>query len=154
MFMVFDLMFIGELDVFWISNQVSKGFMLQCKLYLLELIERCYDFFVIMNMIIIFVGDYDIIVKGKEEEFEKYCVDIFLGYYLEVIISDCKVSKGSIMVLFNMIVLELKWNVMVVKVWDDVVKGMIFDFNGEIIIILLCMQIDGQVFFKELVVML
>lgn len=92
-----------------------------------------------MNMMIIFVGDYDIIVKGKEEEFEKYCVDIFLGYYLEVIISDCKVSKGSIMVLFNMIVLELKWNVMVVKVWDDVVKGMIFDFNGEIIIILLCM---------------
>ena len=149
MFMASDLMSTGELDASWISNQASKGFTPQRKLHLLESTERCHDPLVTMNMMITFAGDYDTIVKGKEEEFEKHCVDTLSGYYPEAIISDCKVSKGSIMASFNMTVPESKRNATVAKVWDDVVKGMTLDFNGETITTLPRMQIDGQVFFKE-----
>lgn len=65
--------------------------------------------------------------------------------YFDVIVIDCIVRKGSIVVLFNMIVFELKWEVMVDKLWEDVKEGLKFEFNGEMLIILLIMKVDGEI---------
>ena len=151
MFLASDVVSLGELDSAWVRTQAINGFKAQRKVQFSESTETCKSPLVTMNMKIIFDGEYDKIVKGKEKDFEAYCLSKLTTYYPDATITGCKVSKGSIVVAFNMTVPESKRNATVAKVWDDVINGMTLDFNGETITTLPRMLVDGKEFSTETV---
>lgn len=151
MFLASDVVSLGELDSAWVRTQASNGFKPQRKVQFSESTKTCNNPLVTMNLKIIFDGEYDKIVKGKEKDFEAYCLSKLTTYYPDATITGCKVSKGSIVVSFNMTVTESERNATVAKVWDDVIKGMTLDFNGETITSLPRMLVDGEEFSKETV---
>ena len=148
MFLASILVSTGTVDTAWAKRQASEGFTPQRKLQFSESTTRCNDPLVTVNVEITFEGDYDTIVKGKEEQFEARCITTLSEYYPETTITDCKVRKGSIVASFNMTLPGSKQNTTLSKLWEDVKKGMTLDFNGATIKTLPSMQVDGKDYSK------
>lgn len=148
MFSASNLVSTGAVDSTWAKRQASEGFVPQRKLQFPESTARCNDPFVTVNVEITFEGDYDTIVKGKEEQFEKGCVTTLSEYYPETTITNCKVRKGSIVASFNMTLPGSKQNTTLAKLWEDVSKGMTLNFNGATMTTLPRMQVDGKDYTK------
>lgn len=126
----------------WVKNQ--PGFTPQRKLQLSESTTTCNDPLVTFSVEITFEGDYDEVVKGKEQQFQSYCESKLSEMYPDATISNCRVRKGSIVASFNMTVPESKREDTVDKLWEDVKEGIKFEFNEATMTTLSIMKVDGD----------
>lgn len=126
----------------WVKNQPS--FTPQRKLQISESTATCNDPLVTLPVEITFQGDYDEVVKGREQQFQSQCESKLSELYPEATITDCRVRKGSIVASFNMTVPESKREATVDKLWEDVKEGLKFEFNGETLTTLAVMKVDGE----------
>lgn len=126
----------------WVNNQPS--FTPQRKLQFAESTTTCNDPLVTFPVEITFEGDYDEVVKGKEQEFQSHCESKLSQMYPDATITNCRVRKGSIIASFNMTVPESKRGETVDKLWEDVKDGLKLEFNGATLTTLPIMNVDGE----------
>lgn len=126
----------------WVKNQPS--FTPQRKLQISESTATCNDPLVTFPVEITFQGDYDELVKGREEQFQSQCEIKLTEMYPDATVTDCIARKGSIVASFNMTVPESKREATVDKLWEDVKEGLKFEFNGETLTTLPIMKVDGE----------
>ena len=126
----------------WVKNQPS--FTPQRQLHISESTATCNDPLVTFPVEITFQGDYDELVKGREQQFQSQCEIKLSEMYPDATVSDCIARKGSIVASFNMTVPESKREAVVDKLWEDVKEGLKFEFNGETLTTLPIMKVDGE----------
>ena len=126
----------------WVKNQPS--FTPQRKLQFSESTTTCNDPSVTFPVEITFEGDYDEVVKGKEQEFQSQCESKLSEMYPDATVTNCRVRKGSIVASFNMTVPKSKREETVNKLWEDVKEGLKFEFNGATLTTLPIMKVDGD----------
>ena len=126
----------------WVKNQPS--FTPQRKLQIFESTATCSDPLVSFPVEITFQGNYDELVKGREEQFQSQCEIKLTEMYPDATVSDCIARKGSIVASFNMTVPESKRQATVDKLWEDVKEGLKLEFNGETLTTLPIMKVDGE----------
>lgn len=138
---------VSNLDaITWTKNQAS--FTPQRTLQLSESTATCNenddDPLVTIPVEFTFEGDYDQVIKGKEEQFQSYCENQLSKIYPDATFSDCRVRKGSIIATFNMTLRQSKKQAMVDNLWDDVKEGLKFEFNGATLTTRPIMRVDGE----------
>ncbi|KAL9957254.1 hypothetical protein ACROYT_G038868 [Oculina patagonica] len=126
----------------WVKNQPS--FTPQRKLQFAESTTTCNDPLVTFPVEITFEGDYDSVVKGKEQEFQSHCESKLSELYPDATITNCRVRKGSIIASFNMSVPASKSNETVDKLWEDVKEGLKLEFDGATLTTLPIMKVGSE----------
>ena len=126
----------------WVKNQPS--FTPQRTLHISESTATCKDPLVTFPVEITFQGDFDELVKGREQQFQIQCEIKLSAMYPDATIRDCIVRKGSIVASFNMIVLGSKREATVDKLWEDVKEGLKLEFNGVTLTTLPIMKVDRE----------
>ena len=131
----------------WVKNQVS--FTPQRKVQISESTATCNDKnndpLITETIVITFEGDYDEVVKGKEQQFEIILQSTLAKLYPDATITNCQFSKGSIVASFNITMPKSKQEATVDKLWNDVKGGLKIDFNGTTLTTLPVMKVGSDV---------
>ena len=141
----------GKLDISLESDgrlQAKSGYSPQRLLYVPESKERCKDPTTTVNVEIIFIGDFTILVLGREKEFEKDVNKTLSALYVYAIFKNFTFREGSIVTNFDMTTPKSNMDPTLAKMWNDVKEGIEVSSNGHVVKTKPIMKVDKEDYTK------